>query len=201
MPSNGSSSFPQSQTQAYGWRRFLLEFLYGLLAIVWYLLLLAEGSVRRGLTWLARLGDLPSGDPSENSGERSVLSDEAESSFGLQCKETHASEFESARHDKSQPANRRSASLHHISWTVIFVGLNGLTLRPYQSQAVHARLTSGKWDSIPPSSFKDSQLCNYDAITSGIASSASEQNIVVRTTLQGSRPTCVREDSTFDKGH
>jgi len=117
MPSNGSSSFPQSQTQAYGWRTFLLEFLYGLLAIAWYLLLLAESSVRRGLTWLARLSDLPSDAPSEKSGGRSVLSDEAESSFGLQSNETHVSEF------------------------------------------------------------------------------------VVRTALQGSRPSCVREGTTINKGH
>jgi hypothetical protein len=117
MPSNGFSSFPQSQTQAYGWRTFLLEFLYGLLAIAWYLLLLAESSVRRGLTWLARLSDLRPDAPSKKSGGRSALSDEAESSFGLQSNETHVSEF------------------------------------------------------------------------------------VVRTTLQGSTPSCVRQRTTFDKGH
>jgi hypothetical protein len=86
MPSNGFSGFPQSQTQAYGWRTFLLEFLYGLLAIVWYLLLLAESSVRRGLTWLARLSDLRSDAPSKKSGGRSVLSDEMHTSTTGFCR-------------------------------------------------------------------------------------------------------------------
>lgn len=107
IPSNRSGSFPQPQTQTYEWRTFLLEFLYGLLTIVWLLLALPEMSVLKGLTWLEKLARSSSDDPGKNSGGRSVPSDESESSIGLQFNETHAScyECESLRLDKSQYAS------------------------------------------------------------------------------------------------
>jgi hypothetical protein len=138
IPSNRSGSFPQSQTQTYEWRTFLLEFLYGLLTIVWLFLALAEISAFKGLTRLEKLALSLSDEPSENSG-RSAPFDESESSIGLQSIEIHAScyEFESARLDKSQYAHRRSASQHHISWILILAGLVGMTFPHCQSQAIY----------------------------------------------------------------
>jgi hypothetical protein len=107
IPSNRSGSFPQLQTQTYEWRTFLLEFLYGLLTIVWLLLALPEMSVLKGLTRLERLVRSSFDDPGRNSGGRSVPSDESESSIALQFNEPHAScyECESVRLDKSQHAS------------------------------------------------------------------------------------------------
>jgi hypothetical protein len=81
MPSNGSSSSPQPQKQTYDWRTFLLEYLYGLLAIVWYLFALPEMFLLRGLTRLGKLVAPSSDDVSKDVSERSVLPEEAKSSF------------------------------------------------------------------------------------------------------------------------
>lgn len=91
MSSNGFSRFPQSQMPADEWRTFLLEFLYGLLTIAWYLLAFAERFTFRGLTRLEECALFSSDDPSKNRGGRSVSCDESKSSIGLQFNETHAS--------------------------------------------------------------------------------------------------------------
>ena len=81
MPSNGSSSSPQPQKQTYDWRAFLLEYLYGLLAIAWYFFALPEMFLLRGLTRLGKLVAPSSDDVGKDVSERSVLPEEAESSF------------------------------------------------------------------------------------------------------------------------
>ena len=83
MPSNRSSSPPLPRTRAYGWRTFFLEFLYGLLAIAWYLFALVEMSMLKGLTGLGNLVAPSSDDVSKDGGERNVLPEEAESSFHM----------------------------------------------------------------------------------------------------------------------
>jgi hypothetical protein len=54
IPSNGSGRYPLSQTQKYGWRTFVLEFLHGLLTVAWYVVALVEMSMLIGVT---RLGE------------------------------------------------------------------------------------------------------------------------------------------------
>jgi len=83
MPSNRSSISLLPQTQTYCWRTFFLEFLYGLLAIAWYLLALVEMSMLKGLTGLGNLVAPSSDDVSKDGGERNVLPEEAESSFHM----------------------------------------------------------------------------------------------------------------------
>jgi hypothetical protein len=84
ISSNRSGRFPQSQTQTYEWRTFLLEFLYGILTIVWLFLALAEITVFKGLTRLEKLALSLCDDTSKNSGDRGVLCDESEVSIGLE---------------------------------------------------------------------------------------------------------------------
>lgn len=81
MPSNRSSISLLPQTHTYRWRTFFLEFLYGLLAISWYLFALPEMFLLRGLTRLGKLVAPSSDDFSKDVSERSVLPEEAESSF------------------------------------------------------------------------------------------------------------------------
>jgi hypothetical protein len=50
-----SNFYSQSQLQVYGWRALCIEFLCGVVAIVWYVLALAELTVFRGLTRLEKL--------------------------------------------------------------------------------------------------------------------------------------------------
>jgi hypothetical protein len=83
MPSNRSSISPLPQTQTYGWRTFSLEFLYGLLAIAWYLFALAEMSIFKGLTRLGNLVAPAPKDVSKDGSERSVLLEEADSSLHM----------------------------------------------------------------------------------------------------------------------
>ena len=92
MPSNRSSSPPLPRTRAYGWRTFFLEFLYGLLAISWYLFALPEMFLFRGLTRLEKLVTPSSNDISKDVSERSVLPEEAESSFHNAASECYGCE-------------------------------------------------------------------------------------------------------------
>lgn len=55
IPSSRSSGFPQSQSQEYGWRIFILEFFHGLLTVAWYLVALVEMSMLMGLNRLGKL--------------------------------------------------------------------------------------------------------------------------------------------------
>ena len=73
IQSNRSSRFPQSRAQTYDWRTFFLEFLYGLLAIAWYILALAEMSMLRRLTWLGKFVAPSSCDLSKDGGGHNVL--------------------------------------------------------------------------------------------------------------------------------
>ena len=83
IPSNGSGRYPLSQTQKYGWRTFVLEFLHGLLTVAWYVVALVEMSMLKGLTGLGNLVAPSSEDVSNDGGERNVLPEEAESSFHM----------------------------------------------------------------------------------------------------------------------
>jgi hypothetical protein len=52
MASNQSNFISRSQLQAYRWRAFCVEFLYGTLAIAWHLLSLAAAARRaKPTTW------------------------------------------------------------------------------------------------------------------------------------------------------
>ena len=92
MPSNRSSISLLPQTQTYCWRTFCLEFLYGLLAISWYLFALPEMFLFRGLTRLEKLVTSSSDDVSKDVSERSVLPEEAESSFHNAASECYGCE-------------------------------------------------------------------------------------------------------------
>ncbi len=81
MPSNRSSSSPPPQEQTFVWRTFLLEVLCGLLTVAWCLLALPEMFLLRALTRLGKAVDSSSDNVSKDVGERSVLPEEAESSF------------------------------------------------------------------------------------------------------------------------
>lgn len=59
-----SNLYSQSNLQAYGWREFCAEFLYGMVAITWYLLFLAEKTTLTGLTRLEKLATPPLDDHS-----------------------------------------------------------------------------------------------------------------------------------------
>jgi hypothetical protein len=72
-PLNGSSSFPQSQMQKYGWRTFVLEFLHGSLTIAWYLLALVEMSMLIGLTRFGEFVADSSDDLSKDNGTHNAL--------------------------------------------------------------------------------------------------------------------------------
>jgi hypothetical protein len=55
IASNNSNLYSPSKLQAYGWRVFCVEFLCGVVALVWYLLSLAERTALGGLTRLEKL--------------------------------------------------------------------------------------------------------------------------------------------------
>jgi hypothetical protein len=62
VASNNSNLCSPSKLQAHGWRVFCVEFLCGVVALVWYLLSLAERIALGGLTRLERLAAPPSDD-------------------------------------------------------------------------------------------------------------------------------------------
>jgi hypothetical protein len=62
ITSNNSDLYSQSKLQAYGWRVFCVELLYGVLAVAWYMLSLAERAALGALTRLERLAVPPSDD-------------------------------------------------------------------------------------------------------------------------------------------
>lgn len=49
-----SNFYSQSQLHVFGWRAFCIEFLCGVVAMVWYALALAEVTVLRGFTRLEK---------------------------------------------------------------------------------------------------------------------------------------------------
>lgn len=82
MASDPSNFYVPSQLHAYGWRAFCVEFLCGTLAVVWYLLSLAEGITLRGLTRLEKLAAPPADDFPEYGGPRNSPFYDEHSSFG-----------------------------------------------------------------------------------------------------------------------
>jgi hypothetical protein len=82
IASNKPNSYSRSQLQAYGWRSFCVEFLCGTVAVMWYLLSLAERTALKGLTQLEKLAISPSDDLPEYGGAQNILFQEEQSSFG-----------------------------------------------------------------------------------------------------------------------
>ena len=64
--SSEHNSQSHSALEAYGWRTFCVEILYGTVAVAWYVLFLAEKTALRGLTRLERLATPPSDDGISN---------------------------------------------------------------------------------------------------------------------------------------
>lgn len=72
--SSKSNFYSRSQLQADGWRTFFVEFLCGMVAIAWFLLLLAERTTLRGLARLEKFAAPPPKALSGNGGASNVLS-------------------------------------------------------------------------------------------------------------------------------
>lgn len=87
IPSNGSSRFPQSRTQKYDWRTFILEFLHGVLTIAWYLVSLIEMSMLIGLTRFGKFVAASSVDPGKDNGRHNPLFERASSSEDRQAQQ------------------------------------------------------------------------------------------------------------------
>lgn len=81
MASNKFNSHSRYQLQSFGWRAFCVEFLSGTLAVMWYLLSLAERSTLCGLTRLEKLAVPPSDDLAGYSGAQSGMTQEEQSSL------------------------------------------------------------------------------------------------------------------------
>lgn len=54
MASSQCTFTSQSQRHVYSWRTFCIEFLYGVVVVLWYLLALAEMTVFKGLSGLEK---------------------------------------------------------------------------------------------------------------------------------------------------
>jgi hypothetical protein len=77
---NRYTRLPQSRTQTYDWRTFFLECLYGLLAVAWSLLALAEMLMFKGLTRLEKLVTTASDDLGDDGSGQDALLELASSS-------------------------------------------------------------------------------------------------------------------------
>jgi hypothetical protein len=64
LPSNESGFQVQSRLAPYGWRAFLIEFLCGLLYVMWFMLMLAESTALKGIKRLENLAVPQSGERS-----------------------------------------------------------------------------------------------------------------------------------------
>lgn len=86
--SNQSSFYLGSQMQACGWRAFCIEFICGSLAVLWYLLYLAEGITLRRLSQLEKLAAPPADSLPGYGGARNIPFCDEQASFGRLAERT-----------------------------------------------------------------------------------------------------------------